>query len=132
MADAITFVMRPGAGREDAALYHDVLTEAARKSAVYALRIDRLPAGHEWQGKNLGELCKLYARDKAAGTLPPSNVADPPKDKKPTTVAAGQRRARMSLPGRHLPPEPYPAPDGLRARPDAGAYIPRLGLVHEV
>lgn len=133
MAEPVTFAVRRANGRDDFAIYYDHFpAELSRKlpadvkpALIYALRLDRLPDGHEWKHKNLDDLSKLYARDKAAGSLPPSNVADPPKAKVATTLALGARRARMTRPWGQLPPEPYPAPEGLVSRPEAAAFILR-------
>lgn len=48
---------------------------------IYALRLDRLPNGHELVDQSLGELYSGYCRLRDKGSLPPSNLADPPRAK---------------------------------------------------
>jgi hypothetical protein len=134
---AVWFVMQRHHGDEFPALYFDFLPERlTRKLPVddkkkpieqpalaYTLRLDRMPEGNEWHTRHLDQLLALYQRHKAAGTLPPPNLADPPRKQEQGTLRGVSFYAKKP-PGYDQPPAAWPVPGTLQLRPTAGAFIP--------
>src|SRR5262245_42636142 len=84
MSESITLVVERHAGREYAMLLRGPLTgRLAEKGArpVYMLRIDRLGAPERdfWLSKGCAELLAVWRWLRDEGTLPPPNLADPPR-----------------------------------------------------
>jgi hypothetical protein len=125
------FLVRQHNGRESPALYFDFLpADLTRKLPrderpviIYGLRLDRLPEGERLAAMPLADLYALYQRLKARNKLPPQNFVDPPAKKDAARALIGHRERRKPRPGHNLPGEPFPAPDGLRPRPEAPAFI---------
>lgn len=76
-------IERNASGGEIACLYRDRLFAGAKRRAIYTLRIDKLPPGEQefWLSKGCAELLDVYRWLKGEGTLPPSNLAEPPREK---------------------------------------------------
>lgn len=139
---AIYFVMQRHHSHEFPALYYDYLPESlTRKLPVddqrkpieqpalaYTLRLDRISEPTDWRVRPLDELLALYRQHLAAGTLPPSNIADPPK-KQQQGLELGNWNFAKSPPGFGLPPAPWPEPGTIKPRPTAGAFIHQPGAI---
>ena len=118
MSESIYFVIeRSASGQEIACLYYDRMFARASKR-VYTLRIDRLPPDQQqfWLSKPIGELLDVYHWLRDEGTLPPSNLADPPASKPRHGRELGNWWTQP------VPPWPQQPPDPL---PDAATWEPR-------
>lgn len=87
MTEAIYFVVERRAGRECATLHRDHLQLVG--TAVYKLRLDKLPDGARWAAMPLAELYALYCGLRDQGKLPPENLADPPRKSDPARRLLG-------------------------------------------
>jgi|SoimicMinimDraft_4_1059732.scaffolds.fasta_scaffold22895_1 hypothetical protein len=134
---SVYFVMQRHHSHEFPALYYDYLPEQlTRKLPVddkrkpieqpalaYTLRLDRISEPTDWRVRPLDELLALYRQHLAAGTLPPSNIADPPRKQEQGTLR-GESFYAKKPPGYDQPPAAWPVPGTLQLRPQAGAFIP--------
>lgn len=115
MNEPIYFVVERGAGgKEVASIYYDqLMPHLTRKSAkdpkgrqiekpalIYALRLDRLePSARDfWLSKSSTELLEVYHWLRDEGTLPPSNLAEPPKEKRDERRAFGEWWTQPEVP----------------------------------
>lgn len=83
MSEPIYFVIERGvSGEEIACIYYDRLFGSATRR-VYTLRLDKLPSDQQqfWLSKKHAELLDAYRWLRDEGTLPPPNLADPPREK---------------------------------------------------
>jgi hypothetical protein len=132
MSEAIFFVVERRAGREEPAIYHDRLPERLTRKTkgevspiVYALRLDKLPDLDltKWLAVPLKLLYRNYCALRDAGKLPPSNLADPPREKGEQGVKRGEYWTPPKRGWTDRPADPFPQPGELVLRPDAGAFI---------
>jgi hypothetical protein len=110
-------------GGETASIYYDLLEpHLTRKSAkdpkgkpierspiIYILRIDKLDPEKQkfWLGKSSSELLSVYHWLRDEGTLPPSNLADAPKEKPPSGRQLGDWWKQPTVPwDSSAPPNP--------------------------
>ena len=122
MAEAVYFIVSRRAGREEAAIIHDLVPGWLKPLIVYQLRLDRLPDAERWLAMPLDRLYAEYVLFRDHGRLPPSNVADPPQKKEPAKILAGHRE-RYGLEHDPRPAEPLPTPGEVISRPLGGAFI---------
>jgi hypothetical protein len=103
-------IERAAEGGEVACIYRDRVFAGARP--IYTLRIDRLPpdAQEFWMSKSCAELLATYHWLRDEGTLPPSNIADPPKEKRREGRLMGDWWTQPKKPWPDQPAAPWPAP----------------------
>lgn len=81
--EPITFVVEARAGRETPSVVYGLLptrlTMKGSKLLVYAYRMDKMPNGAEAAKKPIDELYQNFVVQRKSGTLPQSNLADPPQ-----------------------------------------------------
>lgn len=117
--EPVTFVIERRHGREFGSVIYgplpERLTHKGSTRLVFAWRLDKLPNGEALRQMPIADLVEQYERMKAAGKLPASNLADPPKK-----AEGGQK-------GMQRGPEtwwkPTPMPRGQDWTPDPPAMI---------
>lgn len=124
MVEAVYYVVRRRAGMLSSMKCFGALPDwaqgkhAATRGLVYAVQLDALEDGDRWVGMTLSELD--YMRE--LGSLPRSNLSRPPASKGGSTRLLGDW---WSPPAptwdQKAPGEPHPAPDQVKAKPDAPA-----------
>lgn len=125
MPEPIYFVIERGvSGQEIACLYFDRLFSRATER-VYTLRIDKLPPEQQqfWLGKSLVELLDVYRWLRDEGTLPPSNLTDPPKEKPRQGRELGNWWTQPVPPWPQRPPDPLPDAETWQPDTARGRYI---------
>ncbi len=122
MPEPVFFVVEKRNGGEGPAIYHDVFRPS--RSTVYALRLDKLPDCEKWLACPLDKLYRTYCALRDANRLPPSNLAEPARrSAEPAKRLVGEWWEPPPRPWLDTPPEPYPEPGTLKAKPEAPAYI---------
>lgn len=83
MSEPIYLVIERTPSGEVACVYRDRLMAGTQRRAVYTLRIDKLLPDQQqfWLSKGCTELLDVYRWLREEGTLPPQNLADPPREK---------------------------------------------------
>lgn len=142
MTEPVTFVVERRNSVESAGIYVDRLpgrlTRKGSTLLVYALRLDKLPPEQQqfWLSKGCTELLDVYRWLRDEGTLPPANLADPPRE---DTGEKGVFRGEASWwqpPARYWDAPDFPrdqrqAPASLEPKFDAQAYMgPRGRYLH--
>jgi hypothetical protein len=96
MAEPIYLIVEQSpSGREWASIVWGPLTgrlaEKGRPAPLYMLRIDRLDEEAQafWLSKGTAELVEVWRWLRAEGTLPPPNLADPPRPRAETRRELG-------------------------------------------
>jgi hypothetical protein len=140
--EPITFVVeRRVGGGEVACVYYDRLperlTRKGQMAVVYQVRLDRLEPEHRrfWLSKSTRELLDVYRWLRDEGTLPPPNLADPPR--KDTGEKGTLHGEHWQPPLRYWDAPDFPRdqrqPPPLAPHYDAPAYIgPRGRYLHLV
>lgn len=139
MTEPVFFVVERCAAGESAAVYRDLLpVRLTRKiprddrgrpceppPIFYALRLDRLPDADHWLAMPLDELYAKFRWLRDKGKLPTQNLADPPKKGEAARPLFGHRENYGLSLAEARPADPYPEPETLIPRPNAGGFIPR-------
>jgi len=116
-------VERGAGGNETAVIYYDLLPARLRRKIpkdprgkptepapiIYALRLDRLDKTHRnfWLEKSTVELYATYCWLRDEGTLPPANLADPPRTTEARVRKLGDYWAQPAVPwDSSAPPNP--------------------------
>lgn len=104
--EPITFVVERHHGGESACIIYGPLpswlTAKGSNRMIYAWRLDRVPEGAALAQKPIAELYAQYVVQRDAGRLPPSNLADPPRQ------AAGGQKGMERGPETWWEPTPLP------------------------
>lgn len=81
MSEPVTFVIeRRHGGPESGCIIYGPLPKrlTGAPALVWAIRLDKLPNGEAMRQMPIAYLVEQYQQQRAAGTLPPSNLIDPP------------------------------------------------------
>jgi hypothetical protein len=107
--DPITFCVERNNGQEAASIIYGPLPErlkakldGGQTKLIFACRLDKLPNGEMLRQMPIADLYEQFVRMRAQNKLPPSNLADPPKQ------AAGGQKGMERGPETWWKPTPLP------------------------